>query len=686
LAWSYSYPTEGSIILASDTSLYYTDIGSGPGLLFPAPVITLVQASPVLIYTLDTNSPQTVSTRTVQLQGFGPNGWYNLAPAVNEDQLPMQVNLSGLTFNGLRLLYTLSDGCTDSSENGTIVPPVDICDLPAAYSVQQVVDASQYGGILPPGTYLIGSNRFGLTNEWADQLGSIVHPDGTFTQLTSETQYVYDIQTTVFWNVVGGQPGPVFPPLTITEGVGSYTITSDYAQHSAAGNNNVVVEALVDGLWQVIWMGLEYDFPQTVPLYGAVTQTRATYILPGPCQYVVSGTVVNPTVIPVNIDCSQIYYQTYRYIGDPENVYSIQFNVPTGELAQLTFYQGEMACDGVFQPVIRAYSGTDDTGDPIPTLTGTFASLVGVTGTSTTNQLYLEIESPCDMDPDLQTWLFGIQCVTGAVPPTGYVLTQTKCDEYQFSVSVDVTFLGDSAAIGIQYSVDGGDPTVIPADAEGIYSIGSFPIGSEVTIILIHESDPLANTMLGIFTDDGSCIPANDPCAPAGAFKIDQAGDLADLPDPSPRDGWLFLVTSDTSGIGTYEIGEAIQDDSGTWVPFSSNPGVYYTTTPIQYWSTNGPGVQPYPLLPDMVLKPTGNNPINYLLSCPDITQYSIPTNQPIALEIRMGFGPWTQIWTGVLQATATPLPIAILPPFTNARMVFNYAECGLVGGVIIES
>jgi len=403
MAWTYTTPPEGSVILASLTSTYYTNIGSGPGLLFPAPVITLVSALPALTYSLDSASPQTASNRTIQLQGFGPNGWYDLAAPTNEALLPVNVNLAGLNFTGIRLKYTLADGCVYYSQDGSVVPPVDVCDLVAAYSVEMVVDASQQG-ILPAGTYLIGSNQFGLSNEWADQVGSIVNPDGSFTPLTSETQYIYDLQTTVFWNFVGGQVGPVFPPLTLTQGVGTYTITSDYAQHSASGNNNVVVEGEIDGLWQVIWMGLEYDFPQTIPITGVITQTRATYILPGPCQYVVDGTMVNPDTIDYNFDCTQINYLQYRYVEAIEAPYrSLLFTAPIGETVQLTFIAGEMAETGSgCEVVLRGYSGADDTGDPIPSLTGNFPSLVGVTGQSTTNQLYLEIESTCDMDPDLQ--------------------------------------------------------------------------------------------------------------------------------------------------------------------------------------------------------------------------------------------------------------------------------------------
>jgi hypothetical protein len=85
-------------------------------------------------------------------------------------------------------------------------------------------------------------------------------------------------------------------------------------------------------------------------------------------------------------------------------------------------------------------------------------------------------------------------------------------------------------------------------------------------------------------------------------------------------------------------------------------------------------------------LTPSGVSPLNFTIYTPDIVFYSIPVNTPMALEVRTGFEPWVQVWTGTLQQTIQPLGISIIQPFTDARIVWNWATCGLTGGVIVET
>lgn len=113
---------------------------------------------------------------------------------------------------------------------------------------------------------------------------------------------------------------------------------------------------------------------------------------------------------------------------------------------------------------------------------------------------------------------------------------------------------------------------------------------------------------------------------------------------------------------------------------------MYSTSSPVQYWTTSGPGVQPYPLLPIVHMSPTGATPNNWSAISPDVVFYQVPINSPVAIEVRNGFGAWTQVWTGTVQQLANSTAFSIAVPFTNARASFNYATCPLIGGVVITS
>lgn len=679
-AWSYSYPPDGSIILASDTGVYYTDIGGGPGLLFPTPILTNITLG---YWSLTTSSPQTQNGRSIQLQGLGANGWYNLSPVITEAQLPYFINLTGLPFTEVRLKYTV-DACDYYSGNGSFVPPVvppDTCTITPTFSVDQTVDASQEG-VIPAGRYLIVSDEFSMGNSWASHVGEIVDPDGTFIPV-AVGDIVYNIAQDVYWQMTPAGIAPMFIPVTATANATGYDITSDYPSQSAAGSRFIGIEGEVAGNWVIIWSGYEYDLPQSIPNFGPFSAIRTTYAYPDGCSYTVPGTVVQDTVIEVTSDCSSVEYFFYRYRDVDNGNPTWLFTAPDGETVTVTFWAGEIEPGGV----VTIYDGPDNT-YPIAGTNSGATDLAGITFASTGNQMFIEItQALADMPSDYTTWWWQMSCAPGSAPPAATVSTTAKCDEYQLGIAVNVTDMGGNAELEVQYTVDGGPIEVVDGiTATGTYSIGNFPYQSEVILYLVVTGDPLQSQVLGTFTGDPEdCV---NPCTPEGNAKWDDQFDLSELPEEGLHDGWKVLISSDTQNIGTYPIGTALEWNlpPGEYVPFDYDPGVIGVGAPQTYWYSNGPGTQPYPLFPLQTLTPSGVSPLNFTIYTPDIVFYSIPVNTPMALEVRTGFEPWVQVWTGTLQQTIQPLGISIIQPFTDARIVWNWATCGLTGGVIVET
>lgn len=677
--YTYAAVPTNSIVFASETGLYYTNLGSGPGLLFPNPVLTQVLGA---FWAVTTNSPQTEDGRQIQLQGLGPNGWYNLTAPYAEGSPYPTVNLTGLVFTDVRFKYILANGCEDYSGNGTFIPPVVPplpCTITPDFSVSMAVDANQQG-LTGDGYFFIAKDQYGMGNEWAANVGSIVTViAGLYTYSpVAELQTVYAIDTLLYWRIIGGQPAPLFPSLTATQTASptGYFLESDWINASAAGDRFMIVEALISSVWTIVWNGYEYDLPQQLPDLGPFDDLRVTYLING-CAYEVPGTAVTPDILTVETDCAVNEYLFYRYRSAVEGNTSWLFHTTSpGETLTLLFIAGGIDPAAV----ITIYDGQNNSAPPLMFISGV-TDLATITVASTQEYMYMEVsDGATGMTPDMATWWWQVGCTSGATSPTATVNVTEKCDEYQICLSVDVTSLGDSPTINIEYSVDGGVPAVISdIDTLGPVSLGCFDYLSTVVVTLIYPDYPLANVVLGAFTGSGAC---ENPCAPEGASKIDQAGDLADLPTPPPLDPWRYLVVSDVDGLDTFLVGEVLEYNAGVWSVDTSLPGVYSTDIPLQYWQTAGAGVQPYPLLPYFFLNPTGNSPNNFALSCPDVAAFAIPTNQPFSLQVRLGNGPWTEVHTGTLQQVIVPNLIPITTPFTSARVVLNYLTCGIVTGV----
>lgn len=683
-AYVYTVVTNPSIIWATTSNIYYTNLGTGdgPGLLFPAPILTLIVSTPASIWYLSTNSPQTENGRTIQLQGLGPNGWYNISAEINEDDLdPYIINLTGLPYTAVRLVYTLANGCVYYSANGTFVPPVvppAPCDIIPDYTVAATVDANQQG-LTANGTFLIVTDESSMGNEWADHLGEIVTVNNLLMNPYSYTvlavgETVYDIATTTYWQVFPDGLAPMFPPVTLTNGVGTYLIESDYPVQSASGSRFMLVEGVINGNLVVIWAGYEYDLPITYPEFGIVTSVQATYFLPGPCTYTVPGTVVTDTPVEIDLVCGTPTTYEYRYTAVKPQAWLI--TAEPGEVVNVLFAQGEIDVGDV----VTFYDGAAST-DPVLFSVGG-SSLAGVIVSSTGTQMFIEIIPAAAMPDALDTWQFQVSCAASNILTATTILDD--CGTYTFNVSTEVLF-GDGLTYNFNVYLNGsGTPIVFgPYSGEAVYDLGDYPIGSVVSVFIEEDGNPDNSLWLGTFVTQGTC--PDDPCAPLPDFSVRVEEDCAAIPvDGSPFPGIVWMTNETCLGFPantliTWNAGLAQYEVFSTslgQIFVDSITGEYYIVT----------ATDPTPYFQLTVITPTGNSPLNATLWMPTIAQFGLVTNRPVAIQVSTNGILWTDIWTGTEQQLITPLAIAITIPFTQSRSLWNYLDCGFIGPVSVAN
>ncbi|MCB9184414.1 MAG: T9SS type A sorting domain-containing protein [Flavobacteriales bacterium] len=224
---------------------------------------------------------------------------------------------------------------------------------------------------------------------------------------------------------------------------------------------------------------------------------------------------------PIEVVCGNTVVINHCYTNNDGRTFTFSSNTP-GETLTVTFIQGSMEAGDV----IRGYSGTDNSGDPIDgvpategNLTGNFPVLNGVTGTSSSGDLFIEIDSDgsgsCQDGGSTTPWIFEVECTPGCVDPTGTAVVTTDCIAYNFTIDVEVTFTGDGGYTEVEYTVNGGTPQVYPVQLFDfdIANLGPFNIDDNVFIRLLHPGDSQCHHTLGTFTDNGTCPPLGETCA-----------------------------------------------------------------------------------------------------------------------------------------------------------------------------
>jgi hypothetical protein len=239
---------------------------------------------------------------------------------------------------------------------------------------------------------------------------------------------------------------------------------------------------------------------------------------------------------PVTLTCGSTVTVNHCYTNNDPRTWT--FSSPVlGETVTVSFVAGTMAPNDI----VRVWDGPDNTGSTL--VSGNFASLAGVTATSSGQSVFIEIDSDASgscFDGSATPWTFEVECTAGCTDPDGAVAPNVTCATYSFTLDVEILGTGDAATTDLVYTVNGGSPITIPdLDTDsGIQTIGPWPIGTTINVMLMHETDGACNRNLGNFQPGLACPPPGTSCAL-----------------PFPVNSYPFTQSNTTCGKGNNVVG-----------------------------------------------------------------------------------------------------------------------------------
>ncbi|TVR38010.1 MAG: hypothetical protein EA392_11300, partial [Cryomorphaceae bacterium] len=227
------------------------------------------------------------------------------------------------------------------------------------------------------------------------------------------------------------------------------------------------------------------------------------------------GSYTNSGDCPEVVTCGQTFTDGHCYGNNDLTTFS--YTSSTGDPLEMSFTAGgiESCCDNIL-----IYDGLDNTGTLLYS-GNNGGNLAGLTVLSLSGNLFMEIASDFSVSCQAGSfccttpWAWEIICLP-CTPPAALTALFEDCSTNSFTVSVELTDLGDAPNVDIVENVNsGGETTVFTAvSALQNYSMGPYTIGDVVNIRIIHNDDNLCDADLGNFST-GPCPPPNDECANA---------------------------------------------------------------------------------------------------------------------------------------------------------------------------
>ena len=603
-------------------------------------------------------------------------------------QLPQQaavgITLLGPFVNG-SVIGVRVGNAQDSEcdlDAGTFIDPT----MPIAGAlVASAQDASFEGSADLGVAYLIVSDTTGAGNTWARNVGSIWNGAIFIPTTLGDIIQTGAPGLAAYWQITADGPRQMYPEVifAFTGGYPSPWTVVSQSPLSADGRFRIAaIRVLLDGEWTVVWAGfedlLQSPVPVTIPAFPVPTDVSVTYY-GGQCPLTVGGNVVTDELVQESA-CGPIQYFSYRYVlGDQRSW--VFTNTTPGATMTIRFAQGTIGTNGVdVDGVIRINDGTSDSDTLIASTTG--PDISGFTATSSGQSIYMEIDiNSGSLFGQDTTWIFQVSCTPSNPYPDAGVTPSEDCDEYEFSLSVEMLYNGGTAAT-IRYTVNGGAPQDITGVQDfDINVLGPFPYESIVLVYVINEDDAAASILLGEFTGSGDCPVEGDPCAPEAFIKVNFDGDVLDIPEP-PGDGSeaaRFFVRTDTTNTGLWSPGSVLNwnivDQKWDFQVTAPVGAVIYGPSSGAYWEITVAGIAS--LFPPIIVSPLiPVNGTNAFKGRIEQVQSGITTSdRNVALEVFTD-GNWVQVWNGTEQDFVTPVEFEILQPFTITRAVYNWDTC----------
>ncbi|WP_179019297.1 T9SS type A sorting domain-containing protein [Winogradskyella forsetii] len=264
-----------------------------------------------------------------------------------------------------------------------------------------------------------------------------------------------------------------------------------------------------------------------------------------------------------NIDGYDVFYEI-----TPTTDISINI-----DLAQITEYGAAIhvteGCPDTAAACVALAS--DDYSTEPPNINRSLQNVVLLAGTT-----YFITISSAGFD---STFSYGALVITknSCINPEFTLTPVEDCGNGQFSVDVDVTYLGDATSLAIT----DGTNTIPNITSTGVYNIGSYPSTTTVDIVLTNDQDNSCD-----FTDSTFfyCPPSNDDCSAAidltstintddtctlftsatNAGATESASNPVTCDFTGDNDVWFtFVASSDTMILEYLNVAAAIGDFAG---------------------------------------------------------------------------------------------------------------------------
>lgn len=708
-------------VVQTEAGVYYINIGNGPGLLFPSLTMELTGGPETWTVSI-VNDYDTTTGRAIQLEGLGSNGWYAMWQGTEAD-LPLNVNLQGLPFTQVRLRYILANECQYVSGVGTTIPEIDdggdpLCGTfdytviedrdPVTGMTVISIDVSNVAGYPfgPSLTSVDGSEYVdgpqiieginNITTIGPGQIADIIITNSfdagcnvALAPITADCGTI-DVATEVIQNCEG-DPAQWGVMVTITNNDG-YVVNS-VKYETPAGAFDASESA--PGVWVCGPLGIDDDpGPMTITILNAYSKVCLEVVgpfepaeCPGDdvlrieCEDTPQFLVMNLDMQPAIQDSTPIVFE------EPESgLLSLQFlpyQEPLSANSQMLFWlddtfagapYAQFASNFFFGQILPLefedgltylFGSRDSNGRPVETI---LAVATCSTYSYKTAQVYYK---------------------TG-----GFV---QDCEEDQAFVRV-LGFWDDNSNVGqyrVRYSLDGitwSDYVYLGwmdfDDPEAGYTLLPVPAWAQ-SMIIEFSTEEFPGEELYQNTLPRASEQYCEGCAP----EVDYTGekfraviDLSDLPDPSlvMYNARYIFIASDEDSIGTFPVDgwlQSLETFSGSgiweWTITTLSPGdegfVWADLDGFLWIIANDFAYTPVPFAFTPILN--GN-----LLTTQNSSEYTIPTNRPVIVQVRVG-GLWQTVWTGLEEdfialGDGPGTPITVPAGASAIQAIYDYETC----------